>query len=95
MFLKLKLQNKSTVNYMVHYPLILEGKYRLSIGRLSSWEYQNDWIANSQSSELFYRQQRQEPKRSNKMMKLLHISSFFFFFNKLEFLTKNLFADEI
>jgi hypothetical protein len=35
MFLKLKLQNKSTVNYMVHYPLILEGKYRLSIGRLS------------------------------------------------------------
>ena len=37
-FLKLKLQNKtiySTVNYMVHYTLILEGKYRLSIGRLS------------------------------------------------------------
>jgi hypothetical protein len=25
----------STVNYMVHYTLILEGKYRLSIGRLS------------------------------------------------------------
>ena len=37
-FLKLKLQNKtiySTVNCMVHYTLILEGKYRLSIGRLS------------------------------------------------------------
>ena len=36
--MKLKLQNKtiySTVNYMVHYTLILEGKYRLSIGRLS------------------------------------------------------------
>jgi hypothetical protein len=49
--------------------------------------------ANSQSSELFYRQQRQEPKRSNTIMKLLHIS--LFFFNKLEFLTKNLFADEI
>ena len=36
--MKLKLQDKtiySTVNYMVHYTLILEGKYRLSIGRLS------------------------------------------------------------
>ena len=36
--MKLKLQNKtiySTVNYMVPYILILEGKYRLSIGRLS------------------------------------------------------------
>ena len=36
--MKLKLQDKtiySTVNYMVHYTLILEGKYGLSIGRLS------------------------------------------------------------
>ena len=32
---EIKITRYSTVNYMVHYTLILEGKYRLSIGRLS------------------------------------------------------------